>query len=318
MEPTGLDFEKPIIELEKRITDMRSYAEVERLDLSDEIAKLEKKVEKLRKDIYSKLTRWQRVLLARHQDRPYTLDYVNLLFTDWVELHGDRAFADDKAIITGFASFGGRSVCVVGHQKGRDTKERIFRNFGQPNPEGYRKALRIMQLAERHGRPIVTFIDTQGAYPGIGAEERGQAEAIAVNLREMALFGVPIVSVVIGEGGSGGALGIGVADRVYAQENSYYSVITPEGCASILWRTRDEAAKAADAMKIVASDLIERGLVDGIIPEPDGGAHRAPESAAREIGKVLEGTLAELSALDPVDLVDQRVEKFGKIGIFTE
>ncbi len=315
MENSALEFEKPIIELEKRIADMRSYAAVERIDLSDEIAKLERKVERLREQVYANLTRWQRVLLARHPDRPYTLDYIGLMFADWIELHGDRNFADDKAILTGFASFEGRTVCVIGHQKGRDTKARIYRNFGQPHPEGYRKALRIMQLAVRHGRPIVTFIDTQGAYPGIGAEERGQAEAIAVNLREMALMPVPIISFVIGEGGSGGALGIGVADRIFAQENSYYSVITPEGCASILWRTRDEAERAADAMKIVARDLEELGVVDGIVPEPQGGAHRAPEAASGQLAKVLGSSLEELTALDRDTLVAQRVEKFAAIGV---
>ena len=251
------EFERPIIELERRITDMRSYASVERIDLGDEIAKLEKKVESLREEVYSNLTRWQRVQLARHPDRPYTLDYIELMFSDWIELHGDRAFADEKAIVSGFATFDGRSVAIIGHQKGRDTKQRIYRNFGQSRPEGYRKALRIMQLAARSGRSVVTFIDTQGAYPGVGAEERGQAEAIAVNLREMAVLPVPIVSLVIGEGGSGGALGIGVADRIYTQENTYYSVITPEGCASILWRSAEHAPKAANAMKITASDLDE-------------------------------------------------------------
>jgi acetyl-CoA carboxylase carboxyl transferase subunit alpha len=315
MENSALEFEKPIIELEKRIADMRSYAAVERIDLSSEIAKLERKVERLREEVYSNLTRWQRVLLARHPDRPYTLDYIGLMFTDWIELHGDRNFADDKAILTGFASFEGRTVCVIGHQKGRDTKARIYRNFGQPHPEGYRKALRVMQLASRYGRPIVTLIDTQGAYPGIGAEERGQAEAIAVNLREMALMPVPIISFVIGEGGSGGALGIGVADKIFTQENAYYSVITPEGCASILWRTRDEAEKAADAMKIVARDLDELGVVDGIVPEPQGGAHRAPEAASGQLAKVLSSSLEELSALDPDTLVAQRVEKYAAIGV---
>lgn len=318
MEYTALEFEKPIIELEKRIADMRSYASVERVDLSEEIEKLEQKAERLREEVYSNLTRWQRVQLARHPDRPYSLDYIGMLFTDWVELHGDRAFGDDKAIVAGLAAFGGRSLCVVGQQKGRDTKERIHRNFGQPHPEGYRKARRVMQLAGRHGRAIVTLIDTQGAYPGVGAEERGQAEAIAVNLREMALLPVPIVSFVIGEGGSGGALGIGVADRVYALENAYYSVITPEGCASILWRTREEAPRAADAMKITAADLEEMGLVDGIVPEPDGGAHRAPGAAAAEIGEVLTASLEELDVLAPQELVDRRLEKYASIGVFEE
>jgi len=318
MEYRALEFEKPIVELEKRIADMRSYAEVERIDLSEEIARLERKAEKLREEIYHNLTRWQRVQLARHPDRPYTLDYIEQLFTDWVELHGDRTFADDRAIVAGFATFEGRSICVIGHQKGRDTRDRIFRNFGQPHPEGYRKALRVMHLAARFNRPVVTFIDTPGAFPGIGAEERGQAEAIAVNLREMSILPVPILTIVIGEGGSGGALGIGVANRIYAQENSWYSVITPEGCASILWRTRDEAARAADAMKVTARDLEKMGIVDGIIPEPNGGAHRDPEAAAEEIRKTLHSALADLTPILPEDLVDYRIAKYARIGRFQE
>ncbi len=313
-----LEFEKPIIELERRITDMRSYASVERIDLGDEITKLEKKVESLREEVYRNLTRWQRVQLARHPDRPYTLDYIELMFSDWIELHGDRAFADEKAIVSGFATFDGRSVAVIGHQKGRDTKQRIYRNFGQSRPEGYRKALRIMQLAARSGRSVVTFIDTQGAYPGVGAEERGQAEAIAVNLREMAVLPVPIVSLVIGEGGSGGALGIGVADRIYTQENTYYSVITPEGCASILWRSAEYAPKAANAMKISPSDLDELGIVDGIVPEPGGGAHRAPKDAAEQLSQVLKSALDELEELDPETLVEKRLQKYASIGTFSE
>ncbi len=313
-----LEFERPIIELERRIADMRSYASVERIDLGDEIVKLEKKVESLREEVYSNLTRWQRVQLARHPDRPYTLDYIEMMFSDWIELHGDRAFADEKAIVSGFATFDGRSVAVIGHQKGRDTKQRIYRNFGQSRPEGYRKALRIMLLAARSGRSVVTFIDTQGAYPGVGAEERGQAEAIAVNLREMAVLPVPIVSLVIGEGGSGGALGIGVADRIYTQENTYYSVITPEGCASILWRSAEHAPRAADAMKITASDLDEIGIVDGIVPEPGGGAHRAPDDAAEQLSQVLKSALDELEELDPETLVEKRLQKYASIGTFSE
>ena len=318
MDRFTLDFEKPIIELERRIADMRSYASVERIDLGEEIVKLERKVAHLREEVYSNLTRWERVQLARHPDRPYTLDYIELMFTDWIELHGDRTFADDKAIVAGFATFEGSSVAVVGHQKGRDTKQRIYRNFGQPRPEGYRKALRIMQLAARYGRSVVTFIDTQGAYPGVGAEERGQAEAIAVNLREMALLPVPIVSLVIGEGGSGGALGIGVADRIYALEYTYYSVITREGCASILWRSADHAPKAAEAMKITASDLDEFGVIDGIVPEPGGGAHRAPQKSAEELAAVLRESLDELRQLEPQILVERRLEKYASIGVFSE
>ncbi len=313
-----LEFEQPIIELERRIDDMRSYASVEKIDLADEIAKLERKVERLRDEVYSNLTRWQRVALARHPDRPYTLDFVSMMFTDWIELHGDRHFADDKAIVTGLASFQGRSIAVIGHQKGRDTNDRIFRNFGQPRPEGYRKALRVMQLAVRRGLPIVTFIDTQGAYPGIGAEERGQAEAIAVNLREMAIMPVPIVSLVIGEGGSGGALGIGVANHIYALENSYYSVITPEGCASILWRTRDHADRAADAMKITARDLLEFNILDGIVEEPGGGAHRAPNLAAEGLAATLQVALTSLTGLSPEAVIEQRIAKYADIGVFSE
>ncbi len=313
-----LDFERPIVELERRIAEMRAYAEEEDIDLEDEIAKLEKKSVRLREDVYRRLTRWQRVQLARHGNRPYTLDYIERMFSDWIELHGDRAFADDTAIVTGFATFNGSTIGVIGHQKGRDTKERIYRNFGQARPEGYRKALRVMKLAARFGHPIVTFIDTPGAYPGVGAEERGQAEAIAVNLREMAALPVPIVSLVIGEGGSGGALGIGVADRIYAQENTYYSVITPEGCASILWRSKDHAAKAADAMKITARDLYELGILDGIVSEPNGGAHRAPEEAARELATVLRTALIELVRLPAPELIDQRIEKYARMGYFAE
>jgi acetyl-CoA carboxylase carboxyl transferase subunit alpha len=313
-----LDFERPVVELERRIAEMRSYAAAEKIDLDDEIAKLEKKAARLREDVYRKLTRWQRVQLARHPDRPYTRDYIEMMFTDWIELHGDRAFADDHAIMAGFATFNGQTICIVGHQKGRDTKQRIFRNFGQARPEGYRKALRVMQLAARFSRPIVTFIDTQGAYPGIGAEERGQAEAIAVNLREMALLPVPVVSLVIGEGGSGGALGIGVADRIYAQENTYYSVITPEGCASILWRSKDQAEKAAEAMKVTSADLNEMGIVDGIVNEPEGGAHRAPDLAARELTIVLRSAFGELGRLGPAELVDQRIDKYARMGVFAE
>ena len=313
-----LDFEQPILELERRIADMRSYASVEKIDLADEIVKLERKVERLRAEVYSNLSRWQRVALARHPDRPYTLDFIEMMFTDWIELHGDRHFADDKAIIAGLASFDGRSIAIIGHQKGRDTNDRIFRNFGQPRPEGYRKALRIMQLAVRRGIPIVTFIDTQGAYPGIGAEERGQAEAIAVNLREMAIMPVPIVSLVIGEGGSGGALGIGVANHIYALENSYYSVITPEGCASILWRTRDHADRAADAMKITARDLMEFNILDGIVEEPGGGAHRAPKLAAEGLTTTLGIALDELTRLTPEAVIEQRIGKYTSIGVFIE
>jgi len=313
-----LEFEKPLLELEQRIDELRSFADEENIDVARELRRLEAKADDLRKDIYGKLSRWQITQIARHPRRPYTLDYIDALTTDFIELHGDRRFGDDPAIVSGLAFFGDRRVVVVGHQKGRDTKENIRRNFGMANPEGYRKALRVMQLAARFGRPIVTFVDTPGAYPGVGAEERGQAEAIAYNLHEMARLPVPIVVVVIGEGGSGGALGLGVGDRVLMLQYSIYSVISPEGCASILFRDAARAQAAAEAMKITAPDLEELEVIDGIIDEPVGGAHRDWKTAAGNVGKAVERHLAELSQVKPEELVRQRLAKFMAMGEFRE
>ena len=268
-----LEFEKPIIELEQKIEEMRKYAD--NLDIADEISTLENKVDQLRESIFSNLTRWQRVQLARHPDRPYTLDYIHLMTEDFVELHGDRLFGDDKAIVGGLAQIGDQKVVILGHQKGRDTKSNVYRNFGMPNPEGYRKALRLMHLAAKFKRPVITLLDTPGAYPGMGAEERGQAEAIARNLFEMSHLPVPIIVAIIGEGASGGALGIGVGDRILMFENAWYSVIAPESCSSILWRSWDYKEQAAEALKLTASDLLEQGIIDRIVPEPPGGAHRS-------------------------------------------
>jgi len=313
-----LEFEKPLLELEQRIDELRSFADGQNLDVAKELARLEAKAEDLRKQIYGKLTRWQVTQIARHPRRPYTLDYIRMLGIDFTELHGDRRFRDDEAIVSGFGHFNGRKVIIVGHQKGRDTKQNIQRNFGMAHPEGYRKALRVMKLAAKFGRPIITFVDTPGAWPGIGAEERGQAEAIAVNLFEMSHLPVPIIIVVIGEGGSGGALGIGVGDRVLMLEYSIYSVISPEGCASILFRDAARAAQAADAMKITAKDLSELGVIDETIPEPPGGAHRDPEAAGRAVGEALERNLSELEGLGSVELKRKRLAKFMAMGEFKE
>lgn len=306
-----LDFEKPIVELEKRIEALRGLEGVD-----SEIAKLQKQAKKLRRKVYSRLTRWQIVQLARHPRRPYTLDLVPYLFTDFTELHGDRGFADDPAIVTGIARFRGRSLVLVGHQKGHDTKERIRRNFGMPHPEGYRKALRIYKLAEKFGMPIVNFVDTPGADPGIGAEERGQSEAIARNLQEIAVLRTPVIVIVTGEGGSGGALAIGVGDRIYMLEYSFYSTISPEGCASILWRDSAKAPQAAEALKFTSRDNLDHGVIDGVIPEPPGGAHRDWQLAAKFIEEQISQALAELEPLSPQDLIEKRIEKFRKIGKF--
>jgi acetyl-CoA carboxylase carboxyl transferase subunit alpha len=279
-----------------------------------EVERIRQQVAELRREFYTHLGPWQRAQIARHQQRPYTLDYINLLFSDFMELHGDRAFGDDKALIAGLAKFHGRPVAVIGHQKGRDTKQRLQRNFGQPKPEGYRKALRVMQLAAKFGRPILTFIDTPGAYPGIDAEERGQGEAIARNLREMARLPVPIIVTVTGEGGSGGALAIAIGDRVNILENSFYSVISPEGCASIVWRDSTKAETAAIAMKIMAKDLKEMGIVDEIVPEPEGGAHTDHDAAASYLDEVLNRQLMALSNQSLKELLDGRYEKFRKMG----
>jgi len=314
---TWLDFERQIIELERRIEDLKNFTSAENIELTEELSRLEAKADSLRTKTYSNLSRWQRVQLARHPRRPYTLDLVERIFDSFTELHGDRAFADDAAIVGGMARLGGRPVMVVGHQKGRDTKENIRRNFGMPNPEGYRKALRLMEMANRFAVPIVTFIDTPGAYPGIGAEERGQSEAIARNLREMARFRVPIVCVVIGEGGSGGALALGVGDRVFMMEYAIYSVITPEGCAAILWHDRVKAPDAAEALKLCASDLDELGLLDGVIEEPMGGAHRAPDLAATNVKAAIQGALGELDGATADELVEARCQKFLAMGAYT-
>jgi len=308
------DRQKEIDRLEKDVEELRQLAGDEEADA--ELRRIREQVAELRREFYTHLGPWQRAQIARHQQRPYTLDFIALLFTDFIELHGDRGFADDKAIVAGLARFRGRPVAVVGHQKGRDTKQRLARNFGQPKPEGYRKALRVMQLAAKFGRPIFTFVDTQGAYPGMDAEERGQGEAIARNLREMARLPIPIIVTVTGEGGSGGALAIAVGDRVNILENSFYSVISPEGCASIIWRDATKAETAAAAMKITARDLKELGLVDEIVEEPEGGAHNDHGAAARFLEEVLDRQLVALTNQTLRDLLDARYEKFRKMGQF--
>jgi acetyl-CoA carboxylase carboxyl transferase subunit alpha len=311
-----LDFEKPILDLEKRIQDMKDFASGESLELSREIHLLERRRDRLQQEIYSKLTRWQRVQLARHPLRPHSLDYINLISTDFVELHGDRGFRDDKALVGGFGKIEGRPVMFIGQQKGRDTKQKLYRNFGMMHPEGYRKALRLMQLASRFDKPIVILVDTPGAFPGIGAEERGQAEAIARNLREMFRLKVPITINIVGEGASGGALGIGIGDLVLMLENSWYSVISPEGCAAILWRDSSKAPLAAEALKLSAFDLEELKVIDRIIPEPLGGAHRNPIGASDILKKEIIKDLDELSKLGVEELLKKRIEKFRKMGVF--
>jgi acetyl-CoA carboxylase carboxyl transferase subunit alpha len=309
-----LDFEKPIIELEQKIEEMRRYAD--NPDIAQEIAKIEKRVSQLQQSVFSGLTRWQRVQIARHADRPYTQDYIQLMTTDFAELHGDRAFKDDKAIIGGFARLGDRSVMIMGHQKGRDTKSNVYRNFGMPNPEGYRKALRLMKLAEKFHKPVITLLDTPGAFPGLEAEERGQAEAIARNLLEMARLKTPIIVVIIGEGASGGALGMGVGDRILMLENAWYNVISPESCSSILWRSWNFKEQAAEALQLTAPDLKKQGVIDLIIPEPPGGAHRDHERMARILKEVLLDELKPLSKLKPDKLVERRIEKFSTMGVW--
>lgn len=313
---SGLSFEKPIADLEKKIQELKNFTSTKKVDLTSEIKRLEEKLGVLRQDIYGNLTAWQRVQIARHPKRPYTLDYIDMIMTDFIELHGDRYFADDLALITGLAKIGGKKVVVMGHQKGRDTKENLKRNFGCAHPEGYRKALRVMRLAEQFGLPMVILIDTPGAYPGIGAEERGQAQAIALNLREMISIAVPIIAVVIGEGGSGGALGIGVADKVCVLENAYYSVISPEGCAAILWKSGSKAPEAAEALKLTAKDLLGMGLIDEILPEPLGGAHRDPQQTALDLKLALSRDLKTLGSLSTVKLLEKRYEKFRNMGKF--
>jgi acetyl-CoA carboxylase carboxyl transferase subunit alpha len=312
----ALDFERPLIELEKKIAELKTLSREGASDFTSEISKLEKKARKLQDEIFHDLSRWQVVQLSRHNARPYFLDYVERLFTDYCELSGDRLFGEDASIVGGFARFGGEPVLVLGHQKGRTTKENMARNFGMPRPEGYRKARRLMELAERFQRPILTFVDTPGAYPGIGAEERGQAEAIAMSLEVMSRLRTPIISTVIGEGGSGGALAIGVGNRLLMMENSTYSVISPEGCASILYRDASKAERAAEALRLTAKDLLEGKVIDEVIAEPPGGAHRDPARAAEAVARALHKHLAQLKAMSPDDLVADRYRRFRVLGVF--
>ena len=314
----GLEFEKPIVELEKKIDELKSFTSTKRIDLNSEVKKLEDKLNKLKKDIYQNLSPWQRVQIARHPKRPYTLDYVDMILTDFIQLHGDRSFADDKALVGGLAMLEDYKIMIIGHQKGHDTKENIKCNFGCAHPEGYRKALRLMRLAERFSLPIVIFIDTPGAYPGIGAEERGQAQAIALNLREMVEIATPIIIVVIGEGGSGGALGVSVGDRICVLENAYYSVISPEGCAAILWKNSTKAPEAAQALKLTAHDLLKFGIIDEVIPEPLGGAHRDTEKMAATLKESLSKNLSQLKDIPLEQLLQLRYKKFRDIGMVSE
>lgn len=313
-----LEFEKPIVNLERQLNELRDRAADSDIDMSSEMKRIEDKLRKTKTDIYRNLSPWQRVQIARHTQRPFMLDYVEHSFDDFLEIHGDRHIGDDEAMPCGFAYLEGRKVVVIGHQKGRDTKENLRRNFGSAHPEGYRKALRLMKMAEKFRLPIVTLIDTPGAYPGIGAEERNIAEAIAFNLREMMVLTVPIVAVVIGEGGSGGALGIGIADRVLMLENAYYSVISPEGCAAILWKDRKYATEAAQALKLSAADLFELGIIDEVIPEPMGGAHHDHVGSANNLKSAVNEHLLALEQIPTSDLLDQRYEKFRKFGEFRE
>jgi acetyl-CoA carboxylase carboxyl transferase subunit alpha len=316
MGKTILDFEKPVFELEQKLEEMKKSSN--RLGIDKEIARIEIKVAQLKEELYKDLSRWQRVQLARHPDRPYTLDYINLMTTNFIELHGDRHYRDDKAIVGGFAQLDDYKVMMIGHQKGRDTKSNVYRNFGMSNPEGYRKALRLMKLAEKFNKPVITMLDTPGAYPGLEAEERGQAEAIARNLFEMSRLRVPIIVCIIGEGASGGALGIGIGDRILMLENCWYSVISPESCSSILWRSWDYKEQAAEALKLTATDLLEQKIIDRIIPEPLGGAHKDHNKAAENLKSALLEELAQLVKIKPDKLVQNRIDKFGSMGPFTE
>jgi acetyl-CoA carboxylase carboxyl transferase subunit alpha len=313
-----LEFEKPIAELEKKIEELTLFTSNGGIDLEEEILKLQKKSDQLLAEIYSKLSSWQKVQISRHPNRPYTLDYIEAVLTDFVEMHGDRGFGDDPAIVCGLAKLDGAPVVVIGHQKGRTLKERVYRNFGQPNPEGYRKALRLMRFAEKFNRPLITFIDTPGAYPGISAEERGQGESIAHNLSVMSMLKIPIVCIVIGEGGSGGALAVGVADRVIMLEHATYSVISPEACAAILWNNGAKASEAAELLKLTAQDLFQMKVIDEMVEEPIGGAHRDPRRAAELVKEALTRSLTEIRNTDPADLVKLRYEKFRKMGMFDQ
>jgi acetyl-CoA carboxylase carboxyl transferase subunit alpha len=318
MEIQPLDFEKPILELQRRLQDLKNHSDEHEFDFESEVESMEAKIRETRREIYDNLTAWQRVQIARHVQRPFALDYINRCFTDWVELHGDRIFGDDKAMPCGLATIGQWRCVVIAQQKGRDTKENVMRNFGCAYPEGYRKALRLMKMAEKFNLPVIAMIDTPGAYPGIGSEERHIAEAIAVNLREMMNLRVPIIAVVIGEGGSGGALGIGVADRVLILENAYYSVISPEACSAILWKDRRHAPEAAEALKLTADNLMRLGVVDETVSEPEGGAHRDHEAASEHLGNALRRNLEHVTALTTDELLKKRYEKFRRLGNFAE
>jgi len=316
MEWQPLDFERPIFELQRRLQDLKDHSDEHNVDLDSAIQELETKLREMRRQIYGHLTAWQRVQIARHTQRPFALDYIERCFTNWVELHGDRRFADDRAMPCGLATLGSQRCVVITHQKGRNTKENVLRNFGCAHPEGYRKALRLMRLAEKFGMPVISLIDTPAAFPGIGSEERHISEAIAVNLREMMRLRAPIIAAVIGEGGSGGALGIGVADHVLILENAYYSVISPEACSAILWRDRRHAAEAAEALKLTAQDLLKLEVVDEIVPEPEGGAHRNYDSVTASLGKALRHALQQISQVPVADLLERRYQKFRRLGVF--
>lgn len=318
MDNDFFDFEQPIIELEKRIEELSRFTSGEKIDIQKEIKELEIKVEKLKKEIYTKLTPWQRVKIARHPKRPGIMDYISGIFTNFIELHGDRTFSDDRAIVAGLAEFDSCSVVIIGHQKGKDTKKNIACNFGMPHPEGYRKALRVMNLAEKFGKPILTFIDTPGAYPGIGAEERGQGEAIARNLSQLSRLKVPIIVTLIGEGGSGGALAIGVGDRIIMLENAVYSVISPEGCAAILWKSDEKVEEAANNLSLTAKDLLELGIIDDIIQEPLGGAHRDHDEMAQRLKEAIQTHLEKIRNIPTDELISNRYKKYRKIGRYIE
>ncbi|WP_270090152.1 acetyl-CoA carboxylase carboxyltransferase subunit alpha [Sphingobacterium sp. SYP-B4668] len=315
---TTFDFEKPIADLQTQIEKVNQVAEKTKVDMNATIQDLTAKLEETKLEVYNNMTGWQKVQMSRHPERPQTFDYIDMICDEFIELHGDRNVKDDKAIIGGFASIGGQSVMVIGHQKGKNTKERQFRNFGMANPEGYRKALRLMKMAEKFNKPVITLIDTMGAYPGLEAEERGQGEAIARNLLEMSVLKVPIICIVIGEGASGGALGIGIGDRVYMLQNTWYSVISPESCSSILWRSWDHKERAAEALKLTANDMLGNGLIDGIIEEPLGGAHQDPNTTAETVKKRILTDLTILKAKDSDTLVSERIEKFSKMGYVEE
>jgi acetyl-CoA carboxylase carboxyl transferase subunit alpha len=313
---TLLDFEKPIASLESKLAEMKKLAIDNNVDVSLAVSQLENSIEELKKETFTNLTRWQRVQLSRHPERPYTLDYIEQMCDEFIEIHGDRTVGDDKAMVGGFGKIGNQTVMLIGQQKGRNTKQRQLRNFGMPNPEGYRKALRLMKMAEKFGKPIVTLIDTPGAFPGLEAEERGQGEAIARNIRDMFMLKVPVICIIIGEGASGGALGIAIGDRVLMLENTWYSVISPESCSSILWRSWDFKEQAAEALKLTANDMQGNGLVDGIIPEPLGGAHLNHELAIEMVKKVILETITELQAISPSQRISQRVDKFSGMGVY--